>query len=85
MRNWFLSDDDTVREGYYSIMDSAEDILAAARPVLEQYVPELLKALESDMIPLTLQMKLILERALADDMDRMKQINDALNQIKREI
>ena len=85
VRNWFLSDDDTVREGYLSIMDTAEDVLNGARSVLARHVPALLKLLESDIIPLGLQMKSILERECQDKPDTILQINKELNQIKREL
>ena len=82
VRNWFLSDDETVKEGCYSIMDTAEDVMNGARSVLERFVPELLKVLDSDVIPLGLQMKSILER---DHPDKLKTINDALHEIKKEL
>ena len=85
VRNWFLSDDETVREGYLSIMDTAEDVLNGARAVLAQYVPALLKVLESDLIPLGLQMKSILERECQDEPDKILQINKALNAVKKEL
>lgn len=85
VRNWFLSDDETVKEGFLSIMDTAEDVLNGARPVLEKYVPKLLQVLESDVIPLGLQMKSILERECKDDPDTILEINKALNQIRREL
>lgn len=85
VRNWFLSDNDLVKEGYYSVMDSAEDILNGARPVLAKHVPELLKVLEAEMIPLGLQMKSILERSFEDKPELLKTINDALHEIKKEL
>ena len=83
VRNWFLSDDETVREGYLSIMDTAEDVLDGARSVLARFVPKLLAVLESDVIPLGLQMKSILERECRDEPDTILQINKELNQIKK--
>lgn len=83
VRNWFLSDDETVREGYLSIMDTAEDVLDGARPVLKKYVPKLLAVLEADIIPLGLEMKSILERECKDEPDTILQINKELNQIKK--
>ena len=85
VRNWFLSDNETVKEGYLSIMDSAEDVLNGARHVLEKYVPKLLAVLESDVIPLGLEMKSILERECRDEPDTIKAINDALHEIKKEL
>ena len=83
VRNWFLSDDETVREGYLSIMDTAEDVLDGARSVLARFVPKLLAVLESDVIPLGLQMESILERECQDEPDTILQINKELNQIKK--
>lgn len=85
VRNWFLSDNDLVKEGYFSVMDSAEDILNGARPVLAKYVPELLRVLEAEMIPLGLQMKSILERSFEDKPDILKTVNEALHEIKKEL
>ena len=85
VRNWFLSDNDLVKEGYFSVMDSAEDILNGARPVLAKHVPELLKVLEAEMIPLGLQMKSILERSFEDKPDILKTVNEALHEIKKEL
>ena len=85
VRNWFLSEDNIVKEGYLSIMDTAEDILNGGREVLMQYVPKLLEVLESDLIPLGLQMKGILQRECKDEPDTILQINKALNEIKKEI
>ena len=86
VRNWFLSDDDTVKEGFYSIMDTADDLLqcAAAKAVLTKYVPELVKLLDQDVIPLGLAMKSILSRQLKDDTDTMIKINDSLHEIRKE-
>ena len=85
VRNWFLSDDDTVKEGYYSIMDTAEDVLQGAHSVLEAYVPKLVEVLDRDLIPLGLSMKSILSRELKDDPDTMLRINEALHKIKKEL
>ena len=85
VRNWFLSDDDIVKEGYLSVMDTAEYVLNGARSVLARYVPKLLAVLEADVIPLDLQMKSILERECKDEPDLIKQINDALHEIKKEL
>ena len=85
VRNWFLSDDDTVKEGYYSIMDTAEDVLSGARSVLVRFVPSLVEVLDRDVIPLGLSMKSILSRELKNDPDTMLRINDALHKIKKEL
>ena len=86
VRNWFLSDDDTVKEGYYSIMDSAEDLLAGARGVLERLLPDLLGVLDGGGIPLGLSIKSILEWGnQADISELLKNLNDALHQVKKEL
>jgi len=85
VRNWFLSDDDTVKEGYYSIMDTAQDLLANARDVLLEHVPKLVELLDKDVIPAGLSMKSILSRDLKDDPGKILEINKALHGIKKEI
>ena len=82
VRNWFLSDD-LVKEGYLSVMDTAEDVMNGARHVLEKYVPALLKMLDSDLIPLGLQMNSILQRECKDRPELLKAINGELNTIKK--
>ena len=84
VRNWFLSDD-MVKEGYLSVMDTAEDVMNGARHVLEKYVPALLKVLDSDVIPLGLQMNSILERECKDRPELLKAINEELNKIKKDL
>ncbi len=49
-----------------------------------RYVPELVKAMDQDLIPLGLSMKSILSRDLKDDTDTMLHINDALHEIAKE-
>ncbi len=86
VKNWFLSDDDVVREGYFSIKDTANDILENpdARAVLEKYLPELVKFMtEKDVIPLGLSMQSILSRDIPEGLD-LKELNRELNQIKNE-
>ena len=86
VKNWFLSEDDVVREGYFSIKDTANDILENpdARAVLEKYLPELVKFMtEKDVIPLGLSMQSILSRDIPEGLD-LKELNRELNQIKNE-
>ena len=86
VKNWFLSDDDVVREGYFSIKDTANDILENpdARAVIEKYLPELVKFMtEKDVIPLGLSMQSILSRDIPEGLD-LKELNRELNQIKNE-
>ena len=83
VRNWFLAEDDFRREGYFSIEDTANDLLdnPAARKVLETYVPALVRVMtEQSVIPLGLAMKSILTHD-PDDIPDLKKINDDLNRI----
>ena len=85
VKNWFLSDDDITRQGYFSLNDTANDILdaPAARAVLERYVPEMVKVLDSGVVPLGLTMKNILTYGEgAVDPDTLKAINGELNRIE---
>ena len=86
VKNWFLTDDYT-RQGYFSVNDTANDILdaPAARAVLEKYVPGLVKLMtEKDVIPLGLTIKSILghdsDPAAAEALTR--KINTELNKIE---
>lgn len=85
VKNWFLNDDDVTRQGYFSINDTANDILEnpAARAVLEQYVPAMLKVMDSGKIPLGLTLKNILnygDQPTAPEL--VNSINKELNQIE---
>ena len=83
VRNWFLEEDSFRREGYFSIEDTANDLLEdpAARKVLEAHVPALVRVMtEQNVIPLGLAMKSILTHDPADTPD-LKKINSELNQI----
>lgn len=83
VKNWFLSDDDTVREGYCSIKDSANDLLenSEAKVVLEKHLPELVKfMLTKDVIPLGLSLESILSRNTPEGLD-IKKLNKDLNEI----
>jgi beta-galactosidase len=83
VKNWFLSDDDTVREGYCSIKDSANDLLenSEAKVVLEKHLPELVKCmLTKDVIPLGLSLESILSRNTPEGLD-IKKLNKDLNEI----
>ena len=86
VRNWFLSEDDFRREGYFSVEDTANDLLEnpAARKVLEKHVPALVRVMtEQSVIPLGLAMKSILTHDPDDSLD-LKGINRELNQIPNE-
>ncbi len=88
VKNWFLSDDDIVREGYYSIMDTAADLVECEETlqILRKYIPEIVHLLvDKEVIPMGLQMKSILGRSFGEDPDGMvKKINEELNQVKCE-
>lgn len=86
VRNWFLEEDSYRREGYFSIEDTANDLLDSpeARKVLENYVPALVRVMtEQNVIPLGLAMKSILTHDPDDSLD-LKKINHDLNQIPNE-
>ena len=83
VRNWFLEEDSFRREGYFSLEDTANDLLEdpAARKVLEKYVPALVRVMtEQSVIPLGLSMKSILTHDPDDSLD-LRKINGELNRI----
>ena len=83
VRNWFLEEDTFRREGYFSIEDTANDLLEdpAARRVLEAHVPALVRVMtEQNVIPLGLSMKSILTHD-PDNQPDLKIINSELNRI----
>ena len=83
VRNWFLAEDDYRREGYFSIEDTANDLLEdpEARKVLEAYIPALVRVMtEQNVIPLGLTMKSILSHDPDESLD-LKKLNGELNSI----
>ena len=63
VRNWFLAEDEITKEGYFSLNDTANDLLdnPDTRKILERYIPELVKVMtEKNVIPLGLTLKGIL-------------------------
>ena len=84
VKNWFLSDDDITRQGYFSINDTANDVLdePAARAVLQRHVPYMVKVMEGGSVPLGLTIKSILSYGDGIDPELMKTINSELNQIE---
>ena len=83
MRNWFLAEDDMRKEGFFSIQNTAQELLdnARARAVLEAYIPGLVRVMtERNVIPLGLTLKSILSRDADEALD-IKALNEALNQI----
>lgn len=82
VRNWFLSDDDIIREGFYSIKDTANDLLgdARSRAVIARFAPDLFRLMTTrDVIPLGLSLQSILSRD-SSGIDQ-KALNAELNQI----
>lgn len=84
VKNWFLSDDDLTRQGYFSINDTANDVLddPNARAVLEKYIPAMVKVMDSGRIPLGLTVKNILSYGDGIDPELLKAINSDLNEIE---
>lgn len=83
VRNWFLAEDDMRREGFFSIQNTAQELLDCgdARAVLQKYVPDLVRVMtEKSVIPLGLTLKSILSRDADDALD-VKALNAELNQI----
>lgn len=87
VKNWFLSEDDFVKEGFFSIKDSANDLIenVEARAVLKKYLPELTDLmLTKDVIPLGLSFQSILGRNTPEGLD-IRALNDELNKIKNDL
>lgn len=83
VKNWFLSDDDIVREGFCSIKDSANDLLENpdSKVVLEKHLPKLVEfMLTKDMIPLGLSLESILNRNTPEGLD-VTRLNKELNEV----
>ena len=83
VRNWFLTDDDLRKEGFFSIQSTAQELLdnPAARAVLERYIPHLVRVMtEQSVIPLGLALKSILSRD-ADESLNVNALNAELNAI----
>ena len=83
VRNWFLAEDDMRKEGFFSIQNTAQELLnnRNARAVLEKFVPEMVRVMtEQSVIPLGLSMKSILSRD-ADEKLNVKALNEELNRI----
>ncbi len=84
VKNWFLASDSLVKEGYYSLENTANDLLEnkETAAVLQEFLPELYKLMiEKDVIPLGLTMKSILSRNRPSE-DVVKNLNERLNSIK---
>ena len=83
VRNWFLAEDDVRKEGYFSIQNTAQELLdnSETKAVLQKYVPELVRIMtEKSVIPLGLSLKSILSRDADEKLD-IKKMNAELNLI----
>ena len=87
VRNWFLKEDDLIREGYFSLKDSAYDITQnqEAMKVFYKFAPATAETAEKEEgIPLGLSLLSILSRDKDRNPDfKMEDLNHALNQIKK--
>ena len=84
VKNWFLPGEEESREGYYSILSTAYELIENAETlaVLKRRVPALTRTMtELDVIPLGLSLKSILGRDKTDG-ELVRQLNRELNQIK---
>lgn len=85
VRNWFLAEDSMKKEGFFSLEDTANDLLdnPRTREIIKRYVPELFRVMtEKNVIPLGLTLKSILSRD-ADGLDK-KALNAELNEVPNE-
>ncbi len=83
VRNWFLAEDDMRKEGFFSVQNTAQELLdnPETRKVLEKYIPALVRFMtEKSVIPLGLSLKSILSRETDETLD-VKAMNANLNQI----
>ena len=83
VRNWFLAEDDVRKEGFFSIQNTAQELLNSpeAKAVLEQYIPALVRTMtERNVIPLGLTLKSILSHDPDEALD-VKALNAELNTI----
>ena len=83
VRNWFLAEDDVRKEGYFSIQNTAQELLdnGETKKILEKYVPALVRIMtEKSVIPLGLSLKSILSRDADEALD-VKALNGELNRV----
>ena len=83
VRNWFLAEDDVRKEGFFSIQNTAQELLNSpeAKAVLEKYIPALVRTMtERNVIPLGLTLKSILSHDPDEALD-VKALNATLNTI----
>ncbi len=85
VRNWFLSEDTYKKEGFFSLEDTANDLLdnPRTREIIQRRVPQLYKVMtEKNVIPLGLTLKSILSRE-AGSLD-LNAVNAELNAVPNE-
>ena len=85
VRNWFLAEDSMKKEGFFSLEDTANDLLdnPRTREIVRRWVPALFRVMtEKNVIPLGLTLKTILSRD-ADGLD-LKAMNAELNEVPNE-
>ena len=85
VRNWFLAEDTYRKEGFFSLEDTANDLLEnpRTREIIQRRVPQLYKVMtEKNVIPLGLTLKSILSRD-AGGLD-LKAVNAELNEVPNE-
>ncbi len=87
VKNWFLTSDSLVREGYCSLESTAGELLnnPEAAALLKEKLPQPLYRVltEQDVIPLGIELRSILGREKLPA-EELKALNDALNQIPAE-
>ncbi len=84
VRNWFLEEDSFKKEGFFSVEDTANDLLdnPQTREIIRRWAPALFRIMtEQSVIPLGLSMKSILTHD--SDFD-LKGINAELNEVLNE-
>ena len=84
MKNWFLDEEGLDTDAYYSLEDTAQEIMdcPAAYAILKKYVPGLCPVLERGVIPLGLEMKSILSRETPEGLD-LRALNGELMKIMK--
>ncbi len=83
--NWFLGEEDLDADSYYSLLDTAQDLMDCQETwrILNQYVPDLCRELEKGTdIPLGLSMRSILAHDGMEE-DRQKAINLAIRKVEK--
>ncbi len=84
VKNWFLDEADLDTDAYYSLEDTAQEIMDSpeAYPVLKKHLPGLCAVLERGVVPLGLAMSNILERETPEGAD-LKALNAELMRIAK--